>query len=240
MIYKVDIKKMSTMIEDNLRTVKEKIGQAAAKRGIKNTEITLVAVTKTFPARIINEAIDLGVRHIGENRVQEAREKFPEIHQKVTRHMIGHLQKNKVKYAVRLFDMIQSVDSVSLAEELNARVATANVKKIPVLIQVNTSNELQKSGCQPGEAMALLKAIDRLPNLIARGFMTVALFSEDPEAVRPCFKVLKEIYDSAESLTLERSKIDTLSMGMSSDFEVAIEEGANMVRIGSAIFGKRD
>ena len=231
---------MSTTIEHNLRIVREKIRHAAAKRGKTGADITLVAVTKTFPPEIISKAIALGVQNIGENRVQEARQKFPEIREKVTRHMIGHLQKNKVKYAVRLFDMIQSVDSVSLAEEINARVATANLGKMPVLIQVNTSNEPQKSGCQIGEALVLLKAIDRLPNLIARGFMTVALFSDDPEKVRPCFKVLKKIYNSAETLTLERGKIDTLSMGMSADFEVAIEEGANMVRIGSAIFGERN
>lgn len=231
---------MSTTIEQNLRIVREKIRHAAAKRGKTDAEITLVAVTKTFPPEFINQVIALGVKNIGENRVQEARQKFPEIQGEVTRHMIGHLQKNKVKYAVRLFDMIQSVDSVSLAEEINARIATANLGKMPVLIQVNTSNEPQKSGCQPGEALVLLKAIDRLPNLIARGFMTIALFSDDPEKVRPCFKVLKKIYESAETLTLERGKIDTLSMGMSADFEVAIEEGANMVRIGSAIFGKRN
>ncbi len=231
---------MSTTLEQNLRIVREKIRNAASRHGKTDAEITLVAVTKTFPAKIINQAIALGVRDIGENRVQEARQKFPEIEEKVTRHMIGHLQKNKVKYAVRLFDMIQSVDSVSLAEEINARIATANLGRMPVLIQVNTSNEPQKSGCQPGEALGLLKAIDRLPNLIARGFMTIALFSDDPEKVRPCFKMLKRIYESAETLTLERGKIDTLSMGMSADFETAIEEGANMVRIGSAIFGKRN
>ena len=230
---------MKTDLKENLSRVQEKIDKAALAAGRQPEEITLIAVTKTFPVTVVNEAIAAGVQHIGENRIQEARQKLPEINQPVTKHLIGHLQRNKVKYAVKLFDMIQSVDSISLAEEINSRCAKLDLK-IPVLIEVNTSDEPAKFGCHPQEALTLLRAIDRLPNLSARGFMTIAVYSDDPEVVRPCFRQLKVIYDESKTLPLQNGVIETLSMGMSSDFELAISEGANMVRIGSAIFGQRN
>lgn len=225
-------------LQENIQRVQKAIAAAAAKRQKNADEITLVAVTKTFPAALINQAIRLGIRHIGENRIQEARLKLPQVDRAATRHFIGHLQRNKVKYAVKLFDVIQSVDSIGLAEEINARCAKIS-HKMPVLIEVNTSGESSKFGCLPGEALTLLKALDRLPNLSARGFMTIAILSEDPERVRPCFKLLKEIFDEAQELPLKNANINTLSMGMSSDYEIAIEEGATMVRLGTAIFGER-
>ncbi len=230
---------MSSNLAQNLQWVQEKIRRSAERTGKTAEDITLVAVTKTFPADLINRAVELGVRHIGENRVQEAREKFPHLRPGITRHLIGHLQRNKVKYAVNLFDVIQSVDRISLAEEINARCAKMK-REMPVLIQVNTSREPQKFGCEPEEALTLLRAMDRLPYLKVRGFMTIAIFSEDPEKVRPCFQLLREIFEESRRLNLPRSEITLLSMGMSSDFEIAIEEGANMVRIGSAIFGSRN
>jgi len=208
---------------------------AVEKRGTAREDIALVAVTKTVPAEIINQAINNGIMTIGENKVQEAREKFDYISQPVEKHMIGHLQRNKVKYAVKLFDMIQSLDSLRLAEEINLRTQT----KMPILIEVNTSGESSKNGCHPREAINLMKEISLMPNLGINGFMTIGLFSDDAEKVRPCFKTLKQIYDEAQSLNLPNTNISVLSMGMTADFEIAIEEGANMVRIGTAIFGPR-
>ncbi len=225
-------------IKENLSIINDRIANAAVKAGKSPKDITLIAVTKTFSAAQVNAAVDAGVAHIGENRIQEARQKLPDVKEGVTRHLIGNLQRNKVKYAVKLFDMIQSVDNIALAEEIDARCAKMSLK-MPVLIEVNTSGETSKIGCHPREALTLLKAIDRLPNLSARGFMTIAIYSAEDEQVRDCFKRLKEIYDEAQTLKLENANIGTLSMGMSSDFESAIEEGANMVRIGSAIFGSR-
>lgn len=219
--------------------VQERIAAAAVRSGRAAGDITLVAVSKTVAADRINQAIELGIRHIGESRIQEARQKLPEITAPVTRHLIGHLQRNKVKYAVKLFDMIQSVDNLSLAEELNARCAKLAMR-MPILIEVNTSGEESKFGCRPEEALSLLKAIDRLPQLTPRGFMTIAVYSEDTARVRGCFKQLKHIFDQAQALTLANGDIALLSMGMSSDYEIAIEEGANIVRVGSAIFGERE
>ncbi len=230
---------MSIDLAENIAAVRRRIAEAAERVNRSAEEITLVAVTKTIPVERINRAIELGIRHIGENRIQEAREKLPQVSPGVTRHFIGHLQRNKVKYAIKLFDMIQSVDSLTLAEDINARCHIMG-KQIPVLIEVNTSGEFSKFGCRPEEALTLLKAMDRLPALKVKGFMTVAAFSDDIEVVRQCFKMLKNIYDEAQQLSLENSDISVLSMGMSHDFEVAIEQGANMVRIGTAIFGPRD
>ncbi|RMG68806.1 MAG: YggS family pyridoxal phosphate-dependent enzyme [Calditrichaeota bacterium] len=225
-------------LERNLEKVHQRIAAAARRAGRRPEEITLVAVTKTVPAPLVQAALDRGVTHIGENRVQEARDKLPQLQGPFTAHLIGHLQRNKVKYAVRLFDMIQSVDSLALAEEIDRRCQREN-RTIPVLIEVNTSGEASKFGCRPQEALQLLRAMDRLPNLRVQGFMTIALFSKDLEQVRPCFKLLHSIYQEAQTIPLQHGKISVLSMGMSSDFEVAIEEGATMVRIGSAIFGPR-
>ena len=225
-------------LRDNIQLVQERIAAAAARCGKSPDDITLVAVSKTVAVEKINQAIELGIRHIGESRIQEARQKLPEITAPVTRHLIGHLQRNKVKYAVKLFDLIQSLDSISLAEEIEARCSKLG-KTMPVLLEVNTSGEEAKEGCAPSEAITLLKAIDRLPHLCVEGFMTVALYSEDPELVRPCFRQLRGIYEEGRSLNLERANLKYLSMGMSNDFELAIAEGANMVRVGSAIFGDR-
>ncbi len=225
-------------IADNIKNVKARIGKAAGRQNKSVDDITLVAVSKTIDVSRINEAIKTGIQHVGENRVQEARDKFPQLKGTVTRHMVGHLQRNKVKYAIKLFDMIQSVDTLALAEQINSRCAKLN-KKMPILIEVNTSGEMSKYGCNPSEALTLLEAISRLPNILVKGFMTIALWSEDTEEVRSCFKQLSQIYNEAVSLPLENAQIDTLSMGMTADYELAIEEGATMVRIGTAIFGER-
>lgn len=213
--------------------------RAAEKQGRSGEDITLVAVSKTVSVEKIKFAIENGIRHIGENRIQEAREKIPMIEDRVTWHMVGHLQKNKVKYAVKFFDLIQSVDNLALAEVIDKRCELEN-RRMPILIEVNTSGEPTKFGCAPEASLSLLKQIALLPNLLIKGFMTIGIFSSDPAAVRLCFRRLREIYEEARTLNLPGTDISILSMGMTHDFEVAIEEGANMVRIGTAIFGPRD
>lgn len=225
-------------IASALQEVQSRIARAAQRSGRDVSEITLVGVTKTVDSGRINQAIEAGLQHIGENRIQEARRKFADLIPGATRHLIGHLQRNKVKYAVELFDMIQSVDSLELAQEISSRMVQRGAV-MPVLIEVNTSGEESKFGCRPPSAIALLHEIEALPGVIARGFMTIAIFSDDQEKVRSCFRSLKRIFDEARELKLPDACIDTLSMGMSSDFELAIEEGATMVRVGSAIFGAR-
>lgn len=226
---------MEIDLYQDIRNVRQRIAAAAEKRGISADDIVLVAVTKTVSTETINQAIRHGITIIGENKVQEARDKFDYINQPVEKHMIGHLQRNKVKYAVKLFDMIQSVDSLRLAEEINLRAQT----RMPILIEVNTSGESSKYGCHPKEAISLMKEIAVMDNLQVSGFMTIGVFSDDAEKVRPCFKTLKQIYDEAQNLDLPNTNISVLSMGMTADFKIAIEEGANMVRIGTAIFGPR-
>lgn len=226
-------------IKTNLGDIQQRIAAAARKSGRQPEDISLIAVTKTQSVDRINAAISAGVLNIGENRIQEARQKFPLLANGAARHMIGHLQRNKVKYAIKLFDIIQSVDNIALAEEIDARCAKLG-RKMPILIEVNTSGEASKIGCEPREALTLLKAIDRLPNLETRGFMTIALYSSDIEMVRPCFRLLRELYEEALTIDLVNANLRILSMGMSSDFETAIEEGATMVRIGSALFGARE
>lgn len=225
-------------IRENLRRVTERIAGAAIASGRNPQDITLVVVTKLVPPEQINKAIEAGVKIIGENRVQEAREKNEQI-LPVSRHMVGHLQTNKVKHAVRLFDMIQSVDSVHLAEEINKRCRTLD-KKMPVLIEVNTSGESSKYGCKPEKTVELVAKISRdFPYLHIKGLMTIGLFSDDPEAVRPCFIKLRELAREVKSGNDSNIDMGILSMGMTSDFELAIQEGSTMVRIGTAIFGER-
>jgi len=210
---------------------------SAEKTGRRLEDITLVAVSKTIPPARINEAIGAGIRIIGENKVQEAQQKFDKVDE-VNWHMVGHLQTNKVKYALKIFDLIQSVDTYHLAEEINKR-AEKDGKKVPVLIEVNTSGEESKYGCNPEEAEDLVFRVSQLPSVEVKGLMTIGLFSEDPALVRPCFIKLREIFENLKTQNIPNAKIDTISMGMSADFELAIEEGSNMVRIGTAIFGPR-
>ncbi len=188
----------------------------------------LIAVTKNRSVKEIKTILAKGVTEIGENRVQEAQTKFPELPTGVTKHFIGRLQTNKVRDAVKLFEMIQSVDSLRLAQTIERECAKLG-KTMPVLIQVNTSGEAQKGGCAPEEAPELVRAAKELPHLRIEGLMTVAVESEDKEKVRQCFRVLKALFDGIGGLKW-------LSMGMSGDYEIALEEGANMLRIGRKLF----
>jgi hypothetical protein len=198
-----------------------------------------VAVSKTVPVEKIREGIVAGVVDLGENYVQEAREKIETLaDQPLTWHLIGHLQSNKAKYAARLFDLIHSVDSVKLARALD-KEARKNSKLQPVLIQVNIAGEQTKSGVSEAEAVELVQQVSRLENLSVRGLMTMPPYFNAPEKVRPYFRRLRELRDRIAAMNLPGVSMDELSMGMTGDFEAAIEEGATMVRIGTAVFGER-
>jgi pyridoxal phosphate enzyme (YggS family) len=218
-----------------LARVNDAIAAAAQKAGRDPAEIDLLAVSKTQPAEAIQEAMRAGITHFGENKVQEARGKIEALGRGVW-HLIGHLQSNKAKDAVRLFDSIDSVDRADLAEEINHR-AEALGKIQNVLLQVNIADESTKFGCAPDAARALAEAINALPRLSLRGLMTIAPYSPEPEKSRPCFACLRRLRDQIETDTGLR--LPVLSMGMSGDFSVAIEEGSTCVRIGTALFGER-
>ena len=223
-------------IRDNLEMVKERIAKAALSKGRDPSDILLVAVSKTVEPERILEAVEAGVTDLGENRVQEARDKIEALGRIARWHLIGTLQKNKAKYAVRLFDMIQSLDSVSLAQELEKRAAKEG-RQMEVLVEVKTSFEETKHGVEPAHVEELVKEILQKEHLVFKGLMTIAPYVDDPELARPYFRQLRVLRDQLE----ERLGIpvEHLSMGMSNDFEVAIQEGATMVRIGTAIFGPR-
>ncbi len=217
-------------LEERLQAVRHRIAAACRRVGRAPDEVTTVAITKTVAPADIIEAYQAGLRHFGENRVQEAEEKLPSLLQTMpdaTWHMVGHLQTNKARKAADLFAIIHSVDSIRLAQALD-RCATG---KLIVFIEVNVSGEESKEGVSPDAVADLAAGVRALPNLDLAGLMTVAPQLEDPEAVRPVFRRLKEMRDSLGLLHL--------SMGMTEDFEVAIEEGATMIRLGRAIFGPR-
>ncbi|MBT9149245.1 MAG: YggS family pyridoxal phosphate-dependent enzyme [Dehalococcoidia bacterium] len=222
-------------IERNIREVTRRIALACERTGRSPQEVTLVAVTKTVGPAAIQAAHEAGVGHFGENRVQEAKVKLGElgsIRDRSTWHMVGHLQTNKVKTATEIFDIIQSVDSLRLARFLSLHaVGVGLIRPLPILLEVNISGEATKGGFSAGEVPQAMKEIGRMPNLEIKGLMTIAPLASDPEDVRPVFRHLRGLRDS---ICLEH-----LSMGMTDDFEVAIEEGATMVRIGRAIFGER-
>lgn len=228
------------MIKDNVSRVFEHITSVCDRTGRDPHEIILVGATKYATAEQIREAVEAGLKNIGENRVQDAQSKFPALDQlkvKAVRHMIGHLQTNKVKHAVELFDIIQSVDSVRLAEGIEKRAAELN-KTIDILLEVNTSGEKQKYGVHPDEVPALVKEINRCPHIRLGGLMTMAPLTEERGRIRRCFRDLRELFDAVEEDFADHERIEMkyLSMGMSSDYEIALEEGANMIRIGRAIF----
>ena len=227
---------MST-IQDNLVRVYDRVSKAAERAGREASSIHLIAVSKTKPLAMIEEALRAGVTDFGENRVQEALEKVrPE--DGATWHMIGPLQRNKAKSAVRIFDVIHSVDRLSLGRELDRRLQAAG-RIMPVLIQVNTSSEETKAGVEPDRALELAEQLSVLSGLSVRGLMTIPAFSPDPEDARPAFRLLRDTRDGIASAGVAGIGMDVLSMGMSHDFEVAIEEGADMIRVGTAIFGAR-
>jgi pyridoxal phosphate enzyme (YggS family) len=220
-------------LQARLEDVTARIGEAALRSGRRPESVTLVAVTKGFALPVVESALAAGIRHIGENRVQEAGTKIPALRSLATWHLVGHLQRNKVRKALELFDVIQSLDSARLAEELQRRAEQLD-RTVDVLVEVNTSGEPTKFGVAPGELYELLDHVETLDRLRVNGLMTVGPLVRDPEEARPAFRQLRELAESYDGARLRE-----LSMGMSGDFEMAVEEGATTVRIGSALFGPR-
>ena len=225
-------------VRDNILRIRERIAAAAARAGRDPSAVRLMGVTKTVGDDRILQAIEAGIDIIGENYVQEARRKIELMGKSAEWHFIGHLQTNKAKYAVRLFDLIHSVNRMSLAEELNRRAAAAGVVS-RVLIEVNLGGEESKSGAPPEEAPGLIRAVAQMANLSIQGLMTMAPWYDDPERARPCFAGLRAIRDRIAAEKIPNVAMRELSMGMTDDFEVAVEEGSTIVRIGRAIFGER-
>ena len=219
-------------IRDNIARINNLKEDAALRSGRKAGAVLLIAVTKLHSAEEINEAIDAGITDIGENKVQEILDKYDRI-KPVRWHLIGHLQTNKVKYIIDKVDLIHSVDSMKLAQEIEKRAGNAD-KTMDILVQVNSAEEESKFGVGVCEAEALIADIkENCPHINIKGLMCIAPLEEDPENARPFFRAVKEIFDRHKDFT-------TLSMGMSNDFEVAIEEGSTAIRVGTAIFGNRD
>jgi PLP dependent protein len=223
-------------LPDNLNSIQQRISAACDRAGRAGNSVTLLAVSKTHPPETISAAASLGLLVFGENKVQEAKAKIPLCAGKLRWHFIGHLQSNKCRDAVQLFQMIQSVDSLSLAQEINKRAAEA-AKTMPLLLEVNLAGEASKFGYTPERLLAELNEINALPRIEIHGLMTVPPWSAEAEDSRPHFRRLRELKTECEQLLC--APLPQLSMGMSGDFEVAIEEGATIVRIGTALFGPR-
>ncbi|MDM7851213.1 YggS family pyridoxal phosphate-dependent enzyme [Pseudochrobactrum kiredjianiae] len=221
---------------ENLKLVQERIAAAALRSGRKPEDVRLLPVTKTVPAHILRYAFAAGIADFGENKLQEARDKRAALEDlAINWSIIGHLQTNKVKYLTRFATEFHALDSIRLAEELNRRLENEN-KDLDVFVQVNTSGEESKYGLHPDDLLPFIERLPDYPRLRPSGLMTLALFSSDLDKVRPCFRLLRSLRDQAAQ---HHSGITKLSMGMSGDFEAAIEEGADIVRVGQAIFGAR-
>jgi hypothetical protein len=227
-----------SVLSENIQAVRERIEKACAKAGRPPEEVSLVAISKTMGPERVREAVDAGLKLFGENRLQEAAPKIEALTGDITWHMVGHLQRNKVKKAVALFDMIQSVDSYDLAVEIDRRSSEMG-KTMEVLVEVNTSAEETKFGGRPQDSVDLVERMSHLNGIAVRGLMTIGAFTDDEGAVRNCFVTLRELARKTQEAGISGVEMRYLSMGMTSDFEIAIEEGSNMVRIGTAIFGPR-
>ncbi|MGD9567130.1 MAG: YggS family pyridoxal phosphate-dependent enzyme [Sedimentibacter sp.] len=226
-------------IKENIDIILERTKQAALRSGKNPEDITVIAVSKTVDAARAREAVDNGLINLGENRVQELVSKSEQLSDiNVKWHLIGHLQKNKVKYIIDKTELIHSVENLELANEINKRALQHNLTA-NVLIELNIGEEESKFGISEDTVYEFVKSIEQFENIKVLGLMTVAPFSENPEDVRWVFKKMKEIFDKISAMNLKNSEMKYLSMGMTNDFEIAIEEGANIIRIGTAIFGKR-
>jgi len=227
-------------MKERIQHIERQIRESAEKAGRNPDEIRLVAVSKIKPAEMVKEAMDAGQRIFGENYIQEAVAKIEEIgDSSIEWHFIGHLQSKKSKYAAGAFALIHSVDSLKLAREIDRQAAKKGAIQ-PILIQINTSGEESKSGTTAEDAIELIREVATLENVAVKGLMTMPAFFDDPEGARPYFRELRLIRDRIAALALSGVEMKELSMGMSGDFEVAIEEGATLVRVGTAIFGARD
>ncbi|MBN1996551.1 YggS family pyridoxal phosphate-dependent enzyme [candidate division KSB1 bacterium] len=227
-------------ITERLTEIRSRIESACNRVGRNPKAVKIVAVSKTVSAEKIRQAVDAGIEIIGENKVQEARQKFFScMDLNVAWHFIGHLQTNKVKHALEFADVIESVDSYHLAEAIDRRAGMSDRENVDVFVQVNTSGEQSKFGIEPGEARALIRQINDLPHVTVTGLMTIGLFTADAEQTRPCFRLLKELLEKINQERICSNQLEHLSMGMTNDFQVAVEEGATLVRIGRALFGER-
>ena len=226
------------MIRENIESVEERISGACRRAGRDRSEVHLICVTKTKPEEMLREAYEAGKRDFGENKVQEIVRKKPALPDDIRWHMIGHLQRNKVKQLIGQTVMIHSVDSFRLAEAISAEAVKAGIV-IPVLIEVNMADEETKFGVSPGEALQLITDASELKGIKIEGLMTIAPYTEDPESNRPYFAGLRELAVDIGQKCIDNVSMGVLSMGMTGDFEVAIEEGATHIRVGTGIFGER-
>ncbi|MGN0484117.1 MAG: YggS family pyridoxal phosphate-dependent enzyme [Lachnospiraceae bacterium] len=227
------------MLKENLQKVEENIQKACEKSGRKREEVTLIAVSKTKPVEMLQEIYDQGTREFGENKVQELTEKYDQLPEDIHWHMIGHLQRNKVKYIVDKVTLIHSVDSYRLAQEIDIQAQKKNVV-VPILIEVNIAEEDSKFGIHREDAIKLVEEIAALPHVAIKGLMTIAPFTENPEDNRKYFRKIRELSIDIANKNIDNVSMDVLSMGMTGDYMVAIEEGATLVRVGTGIFGKRN
>lgn len=226
-------------IKENLAEVEEKICNACKRAGRKREEVTLIAVSKTKPTEMMETCIEQGVTVFGENKVQELCEKYEILPKDLHWHMIGHLQRNKVKYITDKVELIHSVDSLRLAEAISEDAVKKGIH-VNILLEVNVAQEESKFGISTEETEHLLRQIAVLPNISVQGLMTIAPYTEDPEENRLVFRILKQLSVDIKEKNIDNVYMNVLSMGMTGDYEVAIEEGATMVRVGTGIFGERD
>lgn len=227
------------MIRENMEAVNKRIEKACLTAGRNREAVTLIAVSKTKPVELLREAYDAGARDFGENKVQELQDKIPQLPGDIRWHMIGHLQRNKVKYIVDKVYMIHSVDSLRLAEEIS-REAVKKEVTVKILLEVNVAEEESKFGTTTEEAASLAEQVAVLPGIQIMGLMTIAPYTENPEENRKYFKKLKQLSVDIEEKNIDNVSMNVLSMGMTGDFEAAVEEGATYVRVGTGIFGERD
>ena len=227
------------MLKENYEEVQKKITEACKRAGRNREEVTLIAVSKTKPVEMLSEIYDLGERNFGENKVQELTEKEEVLPKDIQWHMIGHLQRNKVKYIAGKVALIHSVDSLRLAKTISEEAVKHNCE-IPILIEVNVAGEESKFGVSVEETLPLIEEIAKLPAIHVEGLMTIAPYVEDPEENRPVFRKLKELSVDIAAKNINNVRMAILSMGMTGDYEVAVEEGATLVRVGTGVFGERD
>ncbi len=227
------------MLKENLELVESRIREACRKAGRSREDVTLIAVSKTKPVEMLREVYDLGIRVFGENKVQEIRDKYDQMPEDTQWHMIGHLQTNKVKYIVDKVKLIHSVDSLKLAQAIE-KEAEKHDRTVDILLEVNVAEETSKFGLKTEEVLPVFEQIAQLNHIKIRGLMTIAPFVDDPEKNRPVFADLHKLYVDIKEKNIDNGTVSILSMGMTNDYEVAIEEGATMVRIGTGIFGARD
>ena len=227
------------MLKENLQKVEERIAAACMRAGRRREDVTLIAVSKTKPVDMLREAYDLGIRVFGENKVQELTEKYDRLPEDIRWHMIGHLQTNKVKYIVGKTELIHSVDSLNLAEMIE-KESQKHGCVTDILVEVNVAEEESKFGLRMEEVIPFIEKIVQYPHINVRGLMTIAPFVENPEENRTIFADLHKLYVDIKEKNIDNGTVSILSMGMTNDYEVAIEEGATMVRIGTGIFGARN